>query len=120
MDRRAFLRQSVVGAAAAVAHLARLVVFHDDGAVEHDQVRFVEVGGEPLGRGGQPAVDQPGEVNRRRQRHLLDRVQGAAHFEVHEETAKRLMNELRARMPGYLVPRLVRETAGAASKQPVC
>lgn len=48
--------------------------------------------------------------------HLLDRVQGAAHFEVVEATACRLMNELRERLPGYLVPRLVRESAGARSK----
>ena len=48
--------------------------------------------------------------------HLLDRVEGAAHFEVDEVTAKTLLRGLRARLPGYLVPRLVREQAGAASK----
>ena len=48
--------------------------------------------------------------------HQLDRVQGAAHFEVPEETARRLMAELRRRLPGYLVPRLVREVAGAPGK----
>lgn len=51
--------------------------------------------------------------------HLLDRVQGAAHFEVGEAEALRLMDAIRARLPGYLVPRLVREVAGASSKMPV-
>jgi EF-P beta-lysylation protein EpmB len=48
--------------------------------------------------------------------HLLDRVQGAAHFNVPEPDAARLMRMLASRVPGYLVPRLVREMAGAASK----
>jgi EF-P beta-lysylation protein EpmB len=48
--------------------------------------------------------------------HLLDRVAGAAHFEVDEQRALEIMDELRARLPGYLVPRLVREVAGAPSK----
>ena len=48
--------------------------------------------------------------------HLLDRVAGAAHFEVDEGRAVELMNELRQRLPGYLVPRLVREVEGAPSK----
>lgn len=51
--------------------------------------------------------------------HLLDRVQGAAHFEIDESTALRLHEELMHRLPGYLVPRLVREVPGAASKTPV-
>lgn len=51
--------------------------------------------------------------------HVLDRVQGAAHFEVNEHAALALHAALAARLPGYLVPRLVRETAGAASKTPV-
>jgi EF-P beta-lysylation protein EpmB len=50
--------------------------------------------------------------------HLLDKVQGAAHFEVDHATAMRLMEALRARLPGYLVPRLVRELPGADSKTP--
>ena len=48
--------------------------------------------------------------------HLLDRVQGAAHFEVPLPQALHLMAELRRRLPGYLVPRLVREEPGAGSK----
>lgn len=48
--------------------------------------------------------------------HQLDRVQGAAHFAVAADRAQALMVGLRTRLPGYLVPRLVREDAGAASK----
>lgn len=48
--------------------------------------------------------------------HLLDRVAGAAHFDVDERTATALVAALRARLPGYLVPRLVRETPGELSK----
>ncbi|WP_257288024.1 EF-P beta-lysylation protein EpmB [Endozoicomonas sp. SESOKO2] len=51
--------------------------------------------------------------------HLLDRVQGAAHFDVTEESAKILIHELMQKCPGYLVPRLVREIAGEASKTPI-
>jgi EF-P beta-lysylation protein EpmB len=51
--------------------------------------------------------------------HLLDRVAGAAHFDVDEPAAKNLVAELRARLPGYLVPRLVRETPGELSKTPI-
>jgi EF-P beta-lysylation protein EpmB len=48
--------------------------------------------------------------------HLLDKVQGAAHFDVEEGRARHLLGEISCRLPGYLVPKLVRETAGAASK----
>ncbi len=48
--------------------------------------------------------------------HLLDPVAGAAHFDVDERTATALVAALRARLPGYLVPRLVRETPGELSK----
>ncbi len=48
--------------------------------------------------------------------HLLDRVQGAHHFEVSEKEALRLMKELRASLPGYLLPRLVKEEGGKVSK----
>ena len=51
--------------------------------------------------------------------HQLDRVQGAAHFEVDDVRALALMEALRARLPGYLIPRLVREVGGDASKRPV-
>ncbi len=48
--------------------------------------------------------------------HLLDPVAGAAHFQVDEDVARRLMAEAAARLPGYLVPRLVREEPGAPAK----
>jgi EF-P beta-lysylation protein EpmB len=51
--------------------------------------------------------------------HVLDRVQGAAHFDVPNERALQLHAELTARLPGYLVPRLVREVPGASSKTAV-
>ncbi len=47
---------------------------------------------------------------------LLDRVRGSAHFEVEEMRARALMGALAARLPGYLVPRLVRDLPGAAAK----
>lgn len=51
--------------------------------------------------------------------HQLDRVAGAAHFEVSDAKARVLHAELCARLPGYLVPRLVREVAGAPGKMPL-
>lgn len=51
--------------------------------------------------------------------HLLDPVEGVAHFDVPEHEARALMQQLTAVLPGYLVPRLVRERAGEASKTPI-
>ncbi len=51
--------------------------------------------------------------------HLLDRVAGSAHHEVDEARARALLDALRTRVSGYLVPRLVRERAGAPYKLPV-
>lgn len=51
--------------------------------------------------------------------HQLDRVAGAAHFEVDDARAMALLGTLRERLPGYLVPRLVREVAGAPHKLPL-
>lgn len=48
--------------------------------------------------------------------HALDPVRGAAHFAVADERARALAGQLAAHLPGYLVPRLVREVAGAPSK----
>ena len=48
--------------------------------------------------------------------HLLDKVQGAAHFEVSETQARKIMQEVASKLPGYLVPRLVKEESGHASK----
>ncbi|HET7163147.1 MAG TPA: EF-P beta-lysylation protein EpmB [Rhodanobacteraceae bacterium] len=51
--------------------------------------------------------------------HQLDRVRGAAHFEVPDARARELVGTLRARLPGYLVPRLVREVPGENAKRPL-
>jgi EF-P beta-lysylation protein EpmB len=48
--------------------------------------------------------------------HALDRVRGAAHFDVEDSRAQRIAGDLARRLPGYLVPRLVREIAGAPAK----
>jgi len=49
--------------------------------------------------------------------HQLDRVSGTAHFEVAESVGVDLIARLRARLPGYAIPRYVRETPGGASKE---
>lgn len=51
--------------------------------------------------------------------HQLDRVQGASHFEVTNARAIELHDQLRQRLPGYLLPQLVHEQAGASSKLPL-
>lgn len=51
--------------------------------------------------------------------HQLDRVSGAAHFEVADAAALALHRDLAARLSGYLVPRLVREVAGDPGKRPL-
>jgi EF-P beta-lysylation protein EpmB len=48
--------------------------------------------------------------------HLLDKVKGAAHFDVPLVRARALIKELAYNLPGYLVPRLVYEKAGARAK----
>jgi len=48
--------------------------------------------------------------------HLLDKVQGAAHFDVSLDDALTIFKQLQSRLPGYLVPRLAREEPGKASK----
>ena len=48
--------------------------------------------------------------------HQLDRVQGAAHFEVDPHHGRTLIAELQQRCPGYVVPRYVQEVPGASSK----
>jgi len=48
--------------------------------------------------------------------HMLDRVQGAMHFEVSASEAASIHDKLQEILPGYLVPRLVYEEAGAKSK----
>jgi L-lysine 2,3-aminomutase len=51
--------------------------------------------------------------------HQLDRVAGTAHFEVPDARAHALLAAVNARLPGYLVPKLVREVAGAPGKLPL-
>jgi L-lysine 2,3-aminomutase len=51
--------------------------------------------------------------------HVLDPVAGAAHFDVADDEARELVAGLRAELPGFLVPRLVREIPGEASKTPL-
>jgi len=50
--------------------------------------------------------------------HLLDRTQGVAHFEVEEESARKIYRQLLTQLPGYLVPKLVRDGAETNFKQP--
>lgn len=49
--------------------------------------------------------------------HLLDRAKGTGHFEVAREEALAIVRQLQNNLPGYLVPRLVQEQAGAPAKQ---
>lgn len=51
--------------------------------------------------------------------HQLDRVAGAAHFAVDDSKALELIDALRERLPGYLLPRLVREVQGEPYKVPL-
>jgi len=51
--------------------------------------------------------------------HMLDKTAGTAHFQVPEEEALALIASLQCSLPGYLVPRLVREAAGAPYKTPL-
>jgi len=51
--------------------------------------------------------------------HQLDRVTGAAHFAVEDARALALIERLRERISGYLVPRLVREIPGEPGKSPL-
>ncbi len=48
--------------------------------------------------------------------HLLDKVEGTAHFDVPEQEALQVHREIQSELPGYLVPRLVREVPGSAAK----
>lgn len=49
--------------------------------------------------------------------HLLDKAEGTTHFEIPEEEARQLLSALQKNLPGYLVPKLVREVKGITSKQ---
>jgi len=51
--------------------------------------------------------------------HVLDKVQGAAHFMVNDDEARAIMRELLTLVSGYMVPRLAREIGGQPSKTPL-
>ena len=51
--------------------------------------------------------------------HAFDPVRGAAHFRVDDDDARCLNREMLNRLPGFLVPRLVREVPGGESKWPL-
>lgn len=51
--------------------------------------------------------------------HLLDPVQGASHFALKEADAKKLQHALRSQLPGYLVPKFVREVPHQPYKIPL-
>lgn len=48
--------------------------------------------------------------------HVLDKVDGSAHFDITDDDAKELHQKITAQLPGYLVPKLVREVADKPSK----
>ncbi len=50
--------------------------------------------------------------------HVLDRVRGAAHFEISEPEARLIAGELAARLPGYLVPGLSGRSTGLLPRSP--
>jgi EF-P beta-lysylation protein EpmB len=51
--------------------------------------------------------------------HLLDKVAGAHHFDMNEQDAKYIYQQMLLKLPGYLVPKLVREDAGHGNKTPI-
>ena len=51
--------------------------------------------------------------------HVLDRVQGAAHFALTDQVAQTLHKQMMKTLPGYLVPKLVREDPRVAHKCPL-
>ena len=51
--------------------------------------------------------------------HVLDKVQGASHFYVSDDEGRLIMEEAIKRLPGFLVPKLVREIGGQPGKTPI-
>jgi len=51
--------------------------------------------------------------------HVLDKVQGASHFYVSDDEGRAIMEEAIKRLPGFLVPKLVREIGGQPGKTPI-
>ena len=50
--------------------------------------------------------------------HRLDKVEGAAHFDIPEHESLSIYEEMRKQLPGYLLPAMVDEIAGESSKTP--
>lgn len=117
------------------SRLMSMVVVHANHAAEIDEevalalARLVEAGIPVLNqavllRGINDDVDALVELSERLLEvrampyylHQLDRVAGAAHFEVPVEQGRELVAQLRARLPGYAVPRYVAELPGELSK----
>jgi len=51
--------------------------------------------------------------------HLLDKVSGAAHFDMSKEAALIIYKEMHLKLSGYLVPKLTREEPGKGCKTPI-
>ena len=51
--------------------------------------------------------------------HVLDKVKGAHHFDLPPDDIYEIYTEVLANLPGYLVPKLVREIAGENNKTPL-
>ncbi|RTE85681.1 MULTISPECIES: EF-P beta-lysylation protein EpmB [Gammaproteobacteria] len=51
--------------------------------------------------------------------HLLDKVEGASHFNVEVQKAQEIYQQLLVELPGFLVPKLVQEVGGELSKTPI-
>ncbi len=49
--------------------------------------------------------------------HMLDKIAGAHHYDVSEAKAQQIMQDINKALPGYLVPKLVREVPGAGAKE---
>jgi len=100
-----------------------------DGEVEQSLARLVDAGIPVLNQsvllqGVNADVDTLVELSRRLldcrvmpyYLHQLDRVAGAAHFETPVEVGLRLIQQMADRLPGYAVPKYVREVPGAPAK----
>ncbi|ENX59123.1 MULTISPECIES: EF-P beta-lysylation protein EpmB [Acinetobacter] len=51
--------------------------------------------------------------------HVLDKVKGAQHFDLRSSEIDQIYSDVLASLPGYLVPKLVREIAGEKNKTPL-
>ncbi len=51
--------------------------------------------------------------------HIFDKVQGAAHFDLPLDTVQKIIKQTMAILPGFLMPKVVSEIAGEASKTPI-